>query len=155
MSEAKEVFKGRANVVIYDNNDVDVRVPKENPDLKQTKICESKNGSISKSSNKVILKASVKSNETDLRSALIEEVNSLFGKLPDSSQSNIKMKNQGRWLVNDEGLKIRADSKDSQISILICLPLVKSQQALEHFYRKVSDVAKCLTKNSSILSKLT
>ena len=154
MSEAKEIFKGRANVVIYDNNDVDVRVPKENPDLKQTKICESKNGSISKSSNKVILKASVKSDEADMRSALIEEVNNLFGRLPDKFPDSIKMKNQGRWLANEAGLKIRADTKENQISILISLPLAKSQLALEHFYRKVSDVAKCISKNNTLLSKL-
>lgn len=155
MNDAKTVFKGRANVVIYDNNDVDVRVPQENPDLKQAKVCETKNGSISKSPNRVILKASVKADEADMRSALIEEVNNLFGKLPEKLPENIRLKNSGRWLANEEGIKIRADTKEKNVAVLINLPLGTSQQVLEVFYQRVADISKCISKNQTTLSKMS
>ena len=155
MEERKPIWKGRTNTTIYDNNEIDVRLPQDSPDLKQTKLCESKNGSISKSPNKVILKASVKADEADMRSALIEEVNNLFGKLPDKMPDNVKLKNQGRWLSNEEDIKIRADTKEKKVNVLISLPLGTSQQVLEVFYQRVADISKCISKNQTTLSKMS
>lgn len=45
-------FRGRANVVVYENNDVDVRIPQECEGLKLEKVKETQAGSLTRTQGK-------------------------------------------------------------------------------------------------------
>ena len=74
-------FKGRANVVVYANNDVEVRVPQECEGLKQEKLKETQAGSLTRTQGKqplLQLRVKTRADSTDPAADLIEETQRLL-----------------------------------------------------------------------------
>ena len=104
-------FRGRANVVVYENNDVDVRIPEENPDLKHEKLSESKCGKLSRTQGKqpqllMSIKTAADSPDPayDLRREFEKIVKVLDPKASELTKISTKLK--GRWLSRSDDLKI-------------------------------------------------
>ena len=103
-------FKGRVNCTIYENNDIDVRIPQENDDLKLEKIKETKAGSLSRTQGKTpILQLRVKTRAdapepaADLREACAHLLREIEPK--GRNLTKISTDSKGCWLSHAPDLK--------------------------------------------------
>lgn len=103
-------FKGRVNCTIYENNDIDVRIPQENDDLKLEIIKETKAGSLSRTQGKIpILQLRVKTRAdapkpaADLREACAHLLREIEPK--GKNLTKISTKSKGCWLSHAPDLK--------------------------------------------------
>lgn len=152
-------FRGRANVVVYENNDVDVRIPEENPDLKHEKLSESKCGKLSRTQGKqpqllMSIKTAADSPDPayDLRREFEKIVKVLDPKASELTKISTKLK--GRWLSRSDDLKIRADTE--QVIIRIDLPIGQDFELIQRLTSKITEIHSCFQKQRiarNIISK--
>ena len=155
--EKEVVFRGRANVVIYENNEVDVRMPESCPNLKLVKISETKNGSLAKSPSKTMprymMRLSVPANVPDPAAAIMEETRRVLKpiELPDK----VPKPTRGRWLERSERLQIRADPQTQEVTIVAKLPLVYTQEMIETFNTQtIQQITRCLVMQKALIAEL-
>lgn len=150
-------YKGRANVVVYENNDVEVRVPQENEALKQVKLKETPAGTLSQTQGRqplLQLRAKVKADTTDPAGDLRDEVDRLLKGIDDADKSKMKLASERgcRWLCRNEDLKVRADSES--VVIQLRLPIGNALEINERLTSKISEIYSCLVTQRRLLSQL-
>lgn len=154
------IRRGRANVAQYENGDVDVRWPEENDNLKQKKLSESKAGTLSRTQGEtplLQLRVKTRADAADPAADLQEECARLLGKYFPKSQSltKISTKSKGRWLCNDENVKIRADTEHGQVEIFVVLPLMEAYDLQQRLTtNKFPEIYSCLASNKKLLARL-
>ncbi len=149
----KAVYKGRANVVIYDNNDVDVRVPQPNESRKAVRLKQSKNGSLIETSQsdkaQIKLTACVPKDSADPAADLMEQVEGL---LKDMQKKKLKLPSKGKVLLDEEGVTVKAS-----VDGLQCLMQVPINDAL-HLNESLTNLTirttQCLAQQNPYLLKL-
>ena len=107
-------YNDPARVTIYDNNDVDVRLPRENEGLKLQKVKETQAGSLTRTQGKqpiLQLRVKTRADAPDPAADLREECEKLLREIDQDAKNFTKFssKSKGRWLSHDPDLKIRAD----------------------------------------------
>ncbi len=147
------VYRGRANVIIYNNNDVDVRFPKTNEARKTVRLKQTKTGSLyeTSQSNKAQIKltASVPKDSADPAADLMEQVEGL---LKDLQKKKLKLPSKGKVLLDEEGVTVKAS-----VDGLQCLMRVPINDAL-HLNESLTNLTirttQCLAQQNQYLLKL-
>ncbi|MBR3531268.1 MAG: hypothetical protein IKN83_07870 [Bacteroidaceae bacterium] len=149
----KEVFRGRANVVIYDNNDVDVRIPKENEARKAIRLKQTKTGSLCKTSQsdkaQIKLTCCVPSDSADPAADLLEQAEAL---VKDLQKKKLKLPPKGKILLDEEGVKVKA-SVDG-LKLLMEVPINDALHLNESLTNLMIRTTQCLAQQNQYLLKL-
>ena len=149
----KEVFRGRANVVIYDNNDVDVRIPKENEARKAVRLKQTKTGSLCKTSqsDKALIKltCSVPSDSADPAADLLDQAEAL---VKDLQKKKLKLPPKGKVLLDEEGVKVKA-SVDG-LKLLMEVPINDALHLNESLTNLMIRTTQCLAQQNPYLLRL-
>ena len=152
-------YNGPARVTIYNNNDVDVRLPRENEGLKLEKLRETQAGSLTKTQGKqplLQLRVKTRADAPDPAADLREECDKLLREIDKENKNGAKIsaKSKGRWLRRDPDLKIRADTDSAELQIAVVLPLGYDYEITERLNSKISQIYSCLVTQRVLLSRL-
>lgn len=149
----KAVYKGRANVVIYDNNDVDVRVPQPNDARKAVRLKQTKTGSLYETSQsdkaQIKLTASVPKDSADPAAELMEQVEGL---LKDMQKKRLKLPPKGKVLLDEEGCTVKASVDGLQC--LLQMPINDALHLNECLTNFTIRITQCLAQQNQYLLKL-
>ena len=149
----KAVYKGRANVVIYDNNDVDVRVPQPNETCKAVRLKQTKTGSLFETSQsdkaQIKLTCCVPKDSADPAADLMEQVEGL---LKDMQKKKLKLPSKGKVLLDEEGVTVKA-SIDG-IQCLMQVPINDALHLNESLTNLTIRTTQCLAQQNPYLLKL-
>ena len=150
-------WRGRANVVVYENNDVDVRIPEENENLKHEKLKETKNGSLVRTQGQtplLQLRVKTRADSPDPASDLRAEVTRLLAEIDKDDAKSLKIETQqkGRWLARGKDLKIRADTE--KVIFQFTLPIGYDYELIQRLTSKISEIHQCLVTQRAYLSPL-
>ena len=157
--ETSVKYNGPARLTLYDNNDIDVRIPRENEGLKLEKVKETKYGSLTRTQGKsplLQLRVKTRADVADPAAELREECAKLLRELDknEGDLTKINTKSKGRWLLRDEHLKIRADTDHAHLQFFFVLPLEEALQVSERLNSKISEIYACLVTQRVLLSRL-
>jgi hypothetical protein len=152
-------YNGPARVTVYENGDVDVRLPRENEGLKLQKVKETQAGSLTRTQGKqpiLQLRVKTRADAPDPAADLREECEKLLREIDQDAKNFTKFssKSKGRWLSHDPDLKIRADTDDATIKIALVLPLGHDYEITERLNSKISQIYQCLVTQRVLLSRL-
>ena len=149
----KAVYKGRANVVIYDNNDVDVRVPQPNDTRKAVRLKQTKTGSLFETSQsdkaQIKLTACVPKDSADPAADLMEQVETL---LKDMQKKKLKLPQKGKVLLDEEGVTVKASVDGLQC--LMQVPLNDALHLNESLTNLMIRTTQCLAQQNPYLLRL-
>lgn len=149
----KAVYKGRANVVIYDNNDVDVRVPQPNDTRKAVRLKQTKTGSLFETSQsdkaQIKLTACVPKDSADPAADLMEQVETL---LKDMQKKKLKLPQKGKVLLDEEGVTVKASVDGLQC--LMQVPLNDALHLNESLTNLMIRTTQCLAQQNQYLLRL-
>ena len=149
----KAVYKGRANVVIYDNNDVDVRVPQSCEARKAVRLKQTKTGSLFETSQsdkaQIKLTACVPKDSADPAAELMEQVETL---LKDMQKKKLKLPPKGKVLLDEEGVTVKA-SVDG-VQCMMRLPINDALHLNESLTNLIIQVTQCLAQQNQYLLRL-
>ena len=147
------VYKGRANVVIYDNNDVDVRVPQSCEARKAVRLKQTKTGSLYETSQsdkaQIKLTACVPKDSADPAAELMEQVETL---LKDMQKKKLKLPPKGKVLLDEEGVTVKA-SVDG-VQCMMRLPINDALHLNESLTNLIIQVTQCLAQQNQYLLRL-
>lgn len=147
------VYKGRANVVIYDNNDVDVRVPQPSEARKTVRLKQTKTGSLIETSQsdkaQIKLTASVPKDAADPAAELMEQVEGL---LKDMQKKRLKLLPKGKVLLDEDGVTVKAS--DEGVQCLIKMPINDALHLNECLTNLMIRTTQCLAQQNQYLLKL-
>lgn len=149
----KEVFRGRANVVIYDNNDVDVRIPKTNEARKAVRLKQTKTGSLVKTSQsdqaQIKLTCCVPNDSADPAADLLEQAENL---VKDLQKKKLKLPPKGKVLLDEDGVKVKA-SVDG-LKLLMEVPINDALHLNESLTNLMIRTTQCLAQQNPYLLRL-
>lgn len=149
----KEVFRGRANVVIYDNNDVDVRIPKTNEARKAVRLKQTKTGSLVETSQsdkaQIKLTCCVPKDSADPAADLLEQAEGL---VKDLQKKKLKLPPKGKVLLDEDGVKVKA-SVDG-LKLLMEVPINDALHLNESLTNLMIRTTQCLAQQNQYLLKL-
>ena len=149
----KEVFRGRANVVIYDNNDVDVRIPKTNEARKAIRLKQTKTGSLVETSQsdkaQIKLTCCVPKDSADPAADLLDQAEAL---VKDLQKKKLKLPPKGKVLLDEEGVKVKA-SVDG-LKLLMEVPINDALHLNESLTNLMIRTTQCLAQQNPYLLKL-
>ena len=149
----KAVYKGRANVVIYDNNDVDVRVPQPNETRKAVRLKQTKTGSLFETSQsdkaQIKLTCCVPKDSADPAADLLEQAEGL---LKDMQKKKLKLPSKGKVLLDEEGVTLKA-SVDG-IQCLMQVPINDALHLNESLTNLTIRTTQCLAQQNPYLLRL-
>lgn len=149
----KEVFRGRANVVIYDNNDVDVRIPKANEARKAVRLKQTKTGSLVETSQsdkaQIKLTCCVPKDSADPAADLLEQAEGL---VKDLQKKKLKLPPKGKILLDEEGVKVKA-SVDG-LKLLMEVPINDALHLNESLTNLMIRTTQCLAQQNPYLLRL-
>jgi hypothetical protein len=149
----KEVFRGRANVVIYDNNDVDVRIPKENEARKAVRLKQTKTGSLVETSQsdkaQIKLTCCVPKDSADPAADLMEQAEAL---VKDLQKKKLKLPPKGKVLLDEDGVKVKA-SVDG-LKLLMEVPINDALHLNESLTNLMIRTTQCLAQQNPYLLRL-
>lgn len=150
-------FKGRANVVVYENNDVEVRIPQENEGLKLEKLKESKNGTFSRTQGKnplLQLRVKTAADSPDPVGDLLSETMKLVNDYAKQAGQQLSLPTQKgcKWLSRSKDLKIRADTDN--IVMQLKIPMGQEFELKQRLYSKFSEIFSCLVSQRRLLDRL-
>ncbi len=149
----KEVFRGRANVVIYDNNDVDVRIPKANEARKAVRLKQTKTGSLVETSQsdkaQIKLTCCVPKDSADPAADLLEQAEAL---VKDLQKKKLKLPPKGKVLLDEDGVKVKA-SVDG-LKLLMEVPINDALHLNESLTNLMIRTTQCLAQQNQYLLKL-
>ena len=152
-------FRGRANVVVYENNDVDVRIPQECEGLKLEKLKETQAGSLTRTQGRqpiLQLRVKTRADAPDPAADLRDECAKLLREIDKDAKNLTKFstKSKGRWLRREPDLKIRADTDDAVVQIALVLPLGQEAELTQRLNTQISEIYSCLVTQRVLLSRL-
>ena len=149
----KEVSRGRANVVIYDNNDVDVRIPKTNEARKAIRLKQTKTGSLVETSQsdkaQIKLTCCVPKDSADPAADLLDQAEAL---VKDLQKKKLKLPPKGKVLLDEEGVKVKA-SVDG-LKLLMEVPINDALHLNESLTNLMIRTTQCLAQQNPYLLKL-
>ena len=149
----KEVFRGRANVVIYDNNDVDVRIPKTNEARKAVRLKQTKTGSLVETSQsdkaQIKLTCCVPKDSADPAADLMEQAEAL---VKDLQKKKLKLPPKGKVLLDEDGVKVKA-SVDG-LKLLMEVPINDALHLNESLTNLMIRTTQCLAQQNPYLLRL-
>lgn len=149
----KEVFRGRANVVIYDNNDVDVRIPKANEARKAVRLKQTKTGSLVETSQsdkaQIKLTCCVPKDSADPAADLLEQAEAL---VKDLQKKKLKLPPKGKVLLDEDGVKVKA-SVDG-LKLLMEVPINDALHLNESLTNLMIRTTQCLAQQNPYLLRL-
>lgn len=149
----KEVFRGRANVVIYDNNDVDVRVPKANEARKAVRLKQTKTGSLVETSQsdkaQIKLTCCVPKDSADPAADLLDQAEAL---VKDLQKKKLKLPPKGKVLLDEDGVKVKA-SVDG-LKLLMEVPINDALHLNESLTNLMIRTIQCLAQQNQYLLRL-
>lgn len=147
------VYKGRANVVIYDNNDVDVRVPQPNETRKAVRLKQTKTGSLVETSQsdkaQIKLTCCVPKDSADPAADLLDQAEAL---VKDLQKKKLKLPPKGKVLLDEEGVKVKA-SVDG-LKLLMEVPINDALHLNESLTNLMIRTTQCLAQQNPYLLKL-
>jgi len=149
----KEVYRGRANVVIYDNNDVDVRVPKANEARKAIRLKQTKTGSLVETSQsdkaQIKLTCCVPKDSADPAADLLDQAEAL---VKDLQKKKLKLPPKGKFLLDEDGVKVKA-SVDG-LKLLMEVPINDALHLNESLTNLMIRTTQCLAQQNQYLLRL-
>ena len=149
----KPVFKGRASVIIYDNNDVDVRIPKPDETRRASRLKETKHGSLVETSQKdsaqIKLTALVPKDCADPAADLMERVQEL---LKPIVKKETKMIPRGKLLIDEDGINVPATTES--VKIYVETPLNDALHLQETISNLIIRLNVCLAQQNQYLKRL-
>lgn len=149
----KPVYKGRASVIIYENNDVDVRIPRADESRRANRLKETKHGSLVETSQKdtaqIKLTASVPKDSADPAADLMERVQELLKPIEKKER---KLLPRGKLLIDEEGIKVRASTEG--VKIYVETPINDALHLQETISNLMIRVTVCLAQQNQYLKRL-
>ena len=149
----KPVYRGRASVVIYENNDVDVRIPKPDETRRANRLKETKHGSLVETSQKdtaqLKLTASVPKDSTDPAAELMDRVQEL---LKPIQKKETKLMPRGKLIIDEDGIKVRATTEG--VKIYVEAPLNDALHLQETISNLMIRLTVCLVQQNPYLKRL-
>lgn len=150
----KAVYKGRANVVIYDNNDVDVRVPQPNEARRAIRLKQTKTGGLYETSQskdaQIKLTASVPKDSADPAAELMEQVEGLLKDM--QKKKRLKLPPKGKVLLDEGGCTVKASVDGLQC--LLQMPINDALHLNECLTNFTIRITQCLAQQNQYLLKL-